>query len=78
MIRRLLLCMVCGVVTMASAQKAPVWKDAGVNQQNREPRRAHFFAFETESLALGANKAASSRYLSLEGKWRFHFAPVAR
>ena len=72
MIRRLLLCMVCGVVTMASAQKAPVWKDAGVNQQNREPRRAHFFAFESEDKAKG-DKEASERFLSMEGKWKFNF-----
>ena len=72
MIRRLLLCMVCGVVTMASAQKAPVWKDAGVNQQNREPRRAHFFGFESEDKAKG-DKEASERFLSMEGKWKFNF-----
>ena len=72
MIRRLLLCMVCGVVTMASAQKAPVWKDASVNQQNREPRRAHFFAFESEDKAKG-DKEASERFLSMEGKWKFNF-----
>ncbi len=72
MIRKLLLCMVCGVVTMASAQKAPVWKDAGVNQQNREPRRAHFFAFESEDKAKG-DKEASERFLSMEGKWKFNF-----
>ena len=72
MIRKLLLCMVCGVVTMASAQKAPVWKDAGVNQQNREPRRAHFFGFESEDKAKG-DKEASERFLSMEGKWKFNF-----
>ena len=72
MIRRLLLCMVCGVFTMASAQKAPVWKDAGVNQQNREPRRAHFFGFESEDKAKG-DKEASERFLSMEGKWEFNF-----
>ena len=72
MIRRLLLCMVCGVFTMASAQKAPVWKDAGVNQQNREPRRAHFFGFESEDKAKG-DKEASERFLSMEGKWKFNF-----
>ena len=72
MIRRLLLCMVCGVFTMASAQKAPVWKDASVNQQNREPRRAHFFGFESEDKAKG-DKEASERFLSMEGKWKFNF-----
>ena len=34
-----------------AADKMPVWKDPGVNQQNREPRRAHFFAFEDEAKA---------------------------
>ena len=72
MIRKLLLCMVCGVFTMASAQKAPVWKDASVNQQNREPRRAHFFGFESEDKAKG-DKEASERFLSMEGKWKFNF-----
>ena len=72
MIRKLLLCMVCGAFTMASAQKTPVWKDPNVNQQNREPRRAHFFAFENEEKAKG-DKAQSERYLSMEGKWKFNF-----
>ena len=72
MIKKLLLCMVCGAFTMASAQKTPVWKDPNVNQQNREPRRAHFFAFENEEKAKG-DKAQSERFLSMEGKWKFNF-----
>ena len=72
MIKKLLLCMVCGAFTMASAQKTPVWKDPNVNQQNREPRRAHFFAFENEDKANG-DKAQSERFLSMEGKWKFNF-----
>ena len=72
MIKKLLLCMVCGAFTMASAQKTPVWKDPNVNQQNREPRRAHFFAFENEEKANG-DKAQSDRFLSMEGKWKFNF-----
>ena len=67
----MLLC-VCSAFTMASAQKAPVWRDASVNQQNREPRRAHFFAFENEDKAKG-DKKQSNRYLSMEGKWKFSF-----
>ena len=66
--------MLVGAVMVMPIVAAERWQDPSVNQVNREARRAHFFAFETESLALGANKAASSRYLSLEGKWRFHFA----
>ena len=56
----------------ASAQKLPVWQNPGVNQQNREPRRAHFFAFESADKAKG-DKSASARFLSMEGMWKFHF-----
>ena len=56
----------------ASAQKLPVWQDPGVNQQNREPRRAHFFAFESADKAKG-DKSASARFFSMEGMWKFHF-----
>ena len=72
MIRKLLLCMVCGAFTMASAQKTPVWRDAGVNQQNRLTRHAHFFGFENAEKAKG-DKKQSGRYLSMEGKWKFNF-----
>ena len=72
MIRKLLLCVVCGAFTMASAQKTPVWRDAGVNQQNRLARHAHFFGFENAEKAKG-DKKQSGRYLSMEGKWKFNF-----
>ena len=72
MIRKLLLCVVCGAFTMASAQKTPVWRDAGVNQQNRLTRHAHFFGFENAEKAKG-DKKQSDRYLSMEGKWKFNF-----
>ncbi len=72
MIRKLLLCVVGGAFTMASAQKTPVWRDAGVNQQNRLARHAHFFGFENAEKAKG-DKKQSGRYLSMEGKWKFNF-----
>ena len=56
-----------------TADNAPEWRNPKVNQQNREPRHANFFAFENEELAKAGNKAASSRYLSMEGMWRFQF-----
>jgi len=60
-------------VAMATVSAADVWQDPSVNQVNREARRANFFAFENEALALAGDKTASARYMSLEGKWRFHF-----
>ncbi len=49
------------------------WLNPAVNQQNREARRANFFAFETQSLATQGDKSQSARYLSMEGKWKFNF-----
>ena len=56
-----------------SAETVPEWRNPLVNQQNREPRRANFFAFESEELAMKGEKSQSSRYLSMEGTWRFLF-----
>ena len=74
MLRKLLLTAVCLAsigATAAPKEKTPVWKDPLVNQVNRESRRANFFAFENEDLAKANDKTKSSRYLTMEGKWRF-------
>ena len=55
------------------AADEPAWCNANINQQNRESRRANFFAYESEQLARGSRKSASARFLSLEGMWRFCF-----
>ena len=59
--------------TAMAADVKPVWLNPEVNQVNREARRADFFAYETEELAKAGDKAKSSRYMSMEGKWRFNF-----
>ena len=56
-----------------SATDAPAWCNPQINQQNREARRANFFAYENEQLARAGEKSRSSRYLSMEGMWRFCF-----
>ncbi len=76
MLKKLLLSLAClaSIEAMAAPkEKTPVWKDPLVNQVNRESRRANFFAFESEELAKANDKTKSSRYLSMEGKWRFNF-----
>ncbi len=57
----------------ASAQNETRWHNVDVNQQNREPRRASFFAFENMDKAKEAQKSHSANYLSMEGMWKFHF-----
>ena len=74
--RKLIFTLMTAAVAAVSAQAAdttPEWRNPQVNQQNREARRANFFAFENESLARGGDKSASARYLSMEGMWKFYF-----
>ena len=75
MFRELLLSMACltSIGVGAAPEKKPVWMDPQVNQVNREARHAVFFAYENEELAMQNDKRKSSRYLSMEGKWRFNF-----
>ena len=73
MMKRLLLSVAClATLTTYVADTTPVWRDPSVNQQNRESRRADFFAFESLDKAQG-DKSASDRYLSMEGLWKFCF-----
>ena len=51
------------------------WEDHRVFGQNKLEPRATLFPFESEALALAGDPAASRRYRSLDGPWRFHWAP---
>ena len=57
----------------ASAQSESRWQNVNINQQNREPRRANFFAFESLDKAQSFDKKKSTNYLSMEGMWKFNF-----
>ena len=57
----------------ASAQSESRWQNVNINQQNREPRRANFFAFENLEKAQSFDKKKSANYLSMEGMWKFNF-----
>ena len=75
------------VLTMGAmtawAQKTPVWCDPNVNEINRKTDVANYFAYETEALAQQSQspkantKAKSNRYMSIEGKWKFHWVESA-
>lgn len=78
----LLSALALGALT-AQAQKTPVWCDPNVNEINRKMDVASYFAYESEALAQQSQmpkantKAKSSRYLSIEGKWKFHWVESA-
>ncbi|MGN8724707.1 glycoside hydrolase family 2 TIM barrel-domain containing protein [Segatella copri] len=56
----------------ALAQSESRWQNVNINQQNREPRRANFFAFENLEKAQSFDKKKSANYLSMEGMWKFN------
>lgn len=57
----------------ALAQSESRWQNVNINQQNRVPRRANFFAFENLEKAQSFDKKKSANYLSMEGMWKFNF-----
>ena len=57
----------------ALAQSESRWQNVNINQQDREPRRANFFAFENLEKAQSFDKKKSANYLSMEGMWKFNF-----
>ena len=65
------------------AQKTPAWCDPAVNEINRKTDVANYFAYESQALAEKSQmpqynpKSNSSRYLSLEGKWKFNWVANA-
>ena len=73
MLKHFFLALALFTTAQVFAASEPEWKNPAVNQINREARRADFFAFEDANLAKTSDKTKSSRYLSMEGKWRFNF-----
>ena len=49
------------------------WMDLQVNEINRLPVHTSFFAFDDEAEAMRNNPEQSSRYMSLDGEWRFNW-----
>jgi beta-galactosidase/beta-glucuronidase len=54
----------------------PDWENPGVLQRGRLAPRAAFVPFPDVRTALGYERAASQRWLSLNGVWKFHYAPT--
>lgn len=53
------------------------WHDQQVNQVNRFPMHASFFAYESRDAALKANRETSRNFLSLHGNWKFSWVENA-
>ncbi|MRV71591.1 DUF4981 domain-containing protein [Duganella sp. FT92W] len=62
--------------TQGAQATAPEWEQPEVVAVNREPMKTTFFNFETRDKAVAGDKTASARYRSLDGDWRFAYAPT--
>ena len=54
----------------------PVWENPAVIGINKLPPRATFFGFESVEKAQAMIPDSSERFLSLNGMWKFHYAPT--
>lgn len=70
--KRTFLCLIAALTAATSVAQNGEWQDARINQVNRMPMRADFFAYESHEAAV-AGKEASERFLSLNGTWRFNW-----
>jgi beta-galactosidase len=55
----------------------PDWENPAVFAIGKEPPRATAFPFESRAKAIAGHRTQSSRFLSLNGQWRFAFTPNA-
>lgn len=63
-----------GALSMfASAQTFKEWQDPNINEVNRAPMHAYYFAYESEAAAQKAVKEKSVNYMSLNGDWKFNW-----
>jgi len=53
----------------------PEWRDPEIIAVNREPARTYFVPFESVELARKADPGSSAFYQSLDGNWKFSWAP---
>ena len=65
--------LVCSLVLAHAQTKVERWLDPQVNRVNTVQNHSSFFAYETQDLARQGEKEKSARFMTLEGKWRFHF-----
>ena len=69
---------VIALSALSVSAQTPKWLDPGVNKENRLDNVSNYFAYETEQLAQQGKKESSSRFLSIEGTWKFNWVKDAQ
>jgi len=62
---------------LSALAQQPVWLDPKVNSENEKPDVADYFAYESLESAQKGEKNQSSRFMSIEGNWKFNFVKNA-
>ncbi|MCU0373850.1 MAG: DUF4981 domain-containing protein [Chitinophagaceae bacterium] len=71
------LCFAMGLKNAAAQPKLdPIFENPAIQEENRMPMRAAYFPYEDEAKAAAGKKESSSRFLNLNGLWKFNW--VAR
>jgi beta-galactosidase len=68
--------LVACAIALVSAAAESEWRDPGVNEINRLPMHASYFAYAPTDNDM-SDKSSSTNYLSLHGKWNFNWAADA-
>ncbi|MDE3184384.1 MAG: DUF4981 domain-containing protein [Bacteroidota bacterium] len=66
-----LLLMCLGEVFAQSQEPPEFWENEKLNEYNRQPMHATYFAFENKNLALQDSMQQSKYFQSLDGSWKF-------
>jgi beta-galactosidase len=74
--KSLLIFCYCFFAVTVFAQKDE-WQNPAVNEVNRAPMHAYYFAYENENAALKGCRESSVNYKSLNGLWKFHWVKDA-
>lgn len=61
----------------ANAQTFKEWQDESVNEVNRAPMHARFFAYENAEKAASDIKENSKNFMSMNGSWKFFWVKNA-
>lgn len=75
--RHILTSLLAMMTLSMGAQSFQEWKDPRVNDVNRAPMHANYFAYESADAAKKAIKENSTNFMTLNGTWKFNWVKDA-
>ena len=75
--KHLLTCLLGFMALSMEAQSFQEWKDPRINEVNRAPMHANYFAYESADAAKKGVKENSANFMSLNGSWKFFWVKDA-